>query len=65
MRISSSSVRLAFACSEIDDGADDSDRGERRRLRDLVGQVVAATSEAPLARRTEFFDGADVSSGGA
>ncbi len=59
------SVRLAFACSEIDDGADDSDRGERRRLRDLVGQVVAATSEAPLARRTEFFDGADVSSGGA
>jgi hypothetical protein len=58
------SVRLAFACAEIDDGADDSDRGERRRLRDLVGQAVAATSESPLARRTVFFDPADVSSGG-
>ena len=58
------SVRLAFACAEIDDGADDSDRGERRRLRDLVGQVVAAASESPLAQRTVFFDPADVSSGG-
>jgi adenylate cyclase len=58
------SVRLAFACAEIDDGADDSDRGERRRLRDLVGQVVAATNESPLARRTVFFDPADMSSGG-
>jgi adenylate cyclase len=58
------SVRLAFACAEIDDGAADSDRGERRRLRELVGQVVAATSESPLARRTAFFDPADVSSGG-
>jgi hypothetical protein len=58
------SVRLAFACAEIDDGAADSDRGERRRLRELVGQVVAATSESPLARRTVFFDPADVSSGG-
>jgi adenylate cyclase len=58
------SVRLAFACAEIDDGADDSDRGERRRLRDLVGQVVAAASESPLAQRTVFFDPADMSSGG-
>ena len=58
------SVRLAFACAEIDDGAADSDRGERRRLRELVGQVVAAASESPLARRTVFFDPADVSSGG-
>ena len=58
------SVRLAFACAEIDDGADDSDRGERRRLRDLVGQAVAATGESPLARRTVFLDPADASSGG-
>ncbi len=58
------SVRLAFGCAEIDDGAPDSDRGERRRLRELVGQVVAASSETPLARRTVFFDHTDVSSGG-
>jgi adenylate cyclase len=58
------SVRLAFACAEIDDGADDSDRGERRRLRDLLGQAVAAASESPLAQRTVFFDPADMSSGG-
>ena len=58
------SVRLAFACAEIDDGAADSDRGERRRLRDLVGQVVAAATESPLARRTAFFAHTDVSSGG-
>jgi len=58
------SVRLAFACAEIDDGNDDSDRGERRRLRDLVGQVVAASTESPLARRAAFFDRKDVSSGG-
>jgi adenylate cyclase len=58
------SVRLAFACAEIDDGAADSDRGERRRLRELVGQAVAASSESPLAQRTVYFDPADVSSGG-
>jgi hypothetical protein len=58
------SVRLAFACAEIDDGAADSDRGERRRLRELVGQAVAASSELPLAQRTVYFDLTDVSSGG-
>jgi len=58
------SVRLAFACAEIDDGNDDSDRGERRRLRDLVGQAVAASTESPLARRAAFFDCTDDSSGG-
>jgi hypothetical protein len=58
------SVRLAFGCAEIDDSAPDSDRGERRRLRELVGQVVGAPGEAPLARRAVFFDHTDVSSGG-
>ncbi|MGB7738443.1 MAG: hypothetical protein WBM03_04965, partial [Steroidobacteraceae bacterium] len=58
------SVRLAFACAEIDDGDDDSDRGERRRLRDLVGQAVAASTESPLARRTAILDRTDVSTGG-
>ena len=36
------SVRLAFACVEINDSDDDSDRGERLRLRELVGQVLAS-----------------------
>jgi CHASE2 domain-containing sensor protein len=58
------SVRVAFACAEIDDGAADSDRGERRRLRELVGQVVADPREAPLARRSVFVDPVDVTSGG-
>jgi hypothetical protein len=58
------SVRIAFACAEIDDGAADTDRGERRRLRELVGQVVAAAAESPLARRAAFVDHRDVSPGG-
>ena len=45
------SVRLAFACSEIDDADDDSDHGERQRLRDLVGRLLASSVERPLARR--------------
>ena len=57
-----SSVRMAFACAEIDDGAADNDRGERRRLRELVGQAVAASRESPLSQRTVFFEPADVSS---
>jgi hypothetical protein len=58
------SVRLAFACAEIDDDADDSDRGERRRLRELVGQVLASPSECPLARRAALLQTADVPQGG-
>ena len=58
------SVRLAFACAEIDDDAADGDRGERRRLRELLGQVLATTTESPLAQRSAFLDGKDVSSGG-
>jgi adenylate cyclase len=58
------SVRVAFACAEIDDGVGGSDRGERLRLRELVGQAVASSTELPLARRTAFFDHPDVSSGG-
>jgi CHASE2 domain-containing sensor protein len=57
-------VRLAFACAEIDDGADESDRGERRRLSELVGRVLASATEWPLARRDATFDRAGVESGG-
>jgi CHASE2 domain-containing sensor protein len=45
------SVRLAFACAEIDDKVDDPDRGKCLRLRELIGQVLASSSEVPLARR--------------
>ncbi len=47
-------VRLAFVCAEIDDNADDSDRGERLRLRELVGRVLVSSTEWPLARRNAF-----------
>lgn len=45
------SVRLAFACAEVDDQIADPDRGKRLRLRELIGQVLASSSEVPLARR--------------
>jgi CHASE2 domain-containing sensor protein len=54
------SVRLAFACVEISDSDDDSDRGERLRLRELVGQVLASPIERPLARRNEIPAPVDV-----
>ena len=57
------SVRLAFACAEIDDSALDSDLGNRLRLRDMVGQVLASSTEVPLARRDAFSVQAEVSSG--
>ena len=58
------SVRVAFECAEIDDDVEDCDRGERRRLRELVGQVVASATDWPLAQRAAFFSPMDVSSGG-
>ena len=58
------SVRLAFACAEIDDDIEDCDRGERRRLRELVGQLVASATDSPLAQRAQLFNRTDVSSGG-
>jgi len=48
-------VRVAFACSEIDDGNEDCDRGERARLCDLVGRLLASSVESPLARRETYF----------
>jgi hypothetical protein len=48
---------VAFACTEIDDGDDDSDRGERVRLRDLIGRVLASRAEWPLARHEAYSTG--------
>lgn len=57
-------VRLAFACAEIDDLLEDGNRGERRRLRELIGQVLASSDERPLAQRTTLFDTGEVPPGG-
>jgi hypothetical protein len=57
------SVRLTFACAEVDDSVEDSDRGKRLRLREVVGQVLASSTEVPLAQRKAFSVQAEVSSG--
>lgn len=57
-------VRLAFACAEIDDGADESDRGERRRLAEFIGRTLASATEWPLARREATFSRAGDPPGG-
>jgi len=58
------SVRLAFACAEIDDAAEGSAQTERLRLRELVGRVLATSTEGPLARRETLSIRTDVTSGG-
>jgi hypothetical protein len=57
------SVRLAFACAEVDDKVDDPDRGQRLRLRELIGQVLASSTEVPLARRDTLAVHLDVTTG--
>ncbi len=56
-------VRLAFACVEVDDASEGANRGQRWRLRDLVGQVLAATSERPLGRYNDISAPTSVSIG--
>ena len=58
------SVRLAFACAEIDDDGDGSPHDERLRLRELVGRVLASSIEWPLARREALSTQTDIASGG-
>ncbi len=58
------SVRLAFACVEIDDGSGDCDLGARHRLHEFLGRVLATAGECPLARREGFAPGANAQSGG-
>ena len=59
------SVRLAFACAEIDDDvAAGSAQTVRLRLHELVGRVLASSLEAPLARHGELSPQADVQTGG-
>jgi len=51
-------VKASAVAAEIDDNADESDRGERLRLREAIGRVLDAREEWPLsARNTLFEDG--------
>ena len=43
-------VRLAFACAEIDDGDGGRDRDARLQLRELIGRALASSDEQPIAR---------------
>jgi hypothetical protein len=58
------SVRVAFLCAEIDDSAGEATRERRLRLHDLVGRVLSASPEAPLARRAALVTQMDVAPGG-
>ena len=44
------SVQVAFACTEVDDGATPADSGTSLRLSERIGKVLASTVEHPLAR---------------
>ena len=57
-------VRLAFACAEIDDGAAVSDRDARLHLRELIGRTLASSNEQPIARRRRCSILQTLSSGG-
>ena len=58
------SVRLAFACAEIDDDvAAGSAQAARLRLHELVGRVLASSAEVPLARHGQLSPHTDVQSG--
>ena len=47
-------VRVAFAAAEIEDGAEGV-VGARRRLYDLLGEVLGSSAERPLARKKELI----------
>lgn len=49
------SVLLCVVAAEIDDGRDDSQRGERMRLRELLGQDLNEPLEWPLSASNTFF----------
>ena len=57
------SVRVALACVEVDEFIEVSDRRGRWRLYDLVGEVLAASNERPLARYAEIANPERVPSG--
>jgi len=48
-------VKACIVASEIDDDADDSDRGERLRLREALGHALDAQPEWPLSAENTFM----------
>ena len=57
------SVCLAFACVEPDSNSELPAQSERPRLHELLGQVLASSTERPLARHNELLAPADLSTG--
>ena len=49
-------VRVAIAAAMIDDNVDDNNRGERMRLRELLGQDLNANEEWPLSAANAYID---------
>ena len=49
-------VKVSLVAGEIDDDRDNSDRGERLRLRELMGRVLNATEEWPLRPSNTFTE---------
>jgi hypothetical protein len=43
-------VRLSFACAEIDDGGEGRGGGAGPELRELIGRVLSSSDEQPIAR---------------
>jgi adenylate cyclase len=50
-------VRVAVVAAEIDDGLDTSDRGERLRLREVLGRALNTPQEWPLSACNTFTQG--------
>ena len=57
------SVQVALACVEVDELVEASDRRARWRLHDLVGEVLAASTERPLSQHGDSTFLAKVPSG--
>lgn len=55
-------VWVSAVRAEVDDNADESDRGERLRLRETLGHVLDANTEWPLSRNNTLFQ-TDISQG--
>ena len=56
--------RILLGTLRKTDGNEDCDRGERVRLRDLVGRLLASSSEWPLAQREAYSAPTGGASGG-
>jgi hypothetical protein len=56
-------VKVCIVASEIDDDADDSDRGERMRLREALGHALDSQPEWPLSPENTFVQSDEPRSG--